>query len=159
GFDIDRKILEGLNREDQLDWTAIANVKRDGVLGDVWRAFGFSAERQPIILLSPGCGYHVYLPLDRLWPVAFARQFVEHRLHPTRLALKDGTLELFPCGKALRAPCGRGTRLLVPKNPDDPDNLELEATPFGWRAPRGDYSHVQQYVGAFLERFQAARRP
>ena len=46
-----------------------------------------------VILLSPGGGYHVYMPLDRPWPLAFSRQWHEYHLDQHRLGLRPGTLE------------------------------------------------------------------
>jgi hypothetical protein len=150
-----------------------ADGRRDAVLAAVWRAYGFSAERQPVILSTPGGGYHVYLPHCRderrrpdqhAWPVAWARQRHEHHLDRARLGLKPGRLELYPTGVPLRAPCGRGMGLLVPRNPDDPDDLQLELRHARWEAGgpgRRDRLRrdVPALVEAFVEALERARRP
>jgi hypothetical protein len=158
-LDIDRKLSSDFaSEEDRLEATIAANARRDAVLADVWRAYQFSAERQPVVLLTPGGGYHVYLPLDRPWPLAYARQWHEHHLDQHGLGLRPGVLELYPSGVPLRAPCGRGTLLLVPQAPDDPDALQLEPAHVLRRrgAPVRD---VVGYVHGFLDRLAAARRP
>jgi hypothetical protein len=67
-LDIDRHVPEYADPEERFEAELRAIAQRDEVLSSVWRAYEFSAERQPVILLTPGGGYHVYLPLDRPWP-------------------------------------------------------------------------------------------
>lgn len=145
-----------------------ANLQRDDVLASVWRAFQLGPERLPVILATPGGGYHLYFPLCRdeqarpeqfQWPLRFARQHVEHHLNQARLGLRPGVLELYPSGVPLRAPCGRGTSLLVPRNPQDPDRLELEPLHVK-RSSSGRLARdILPMVGSFLEQLEAARRP
>lgn len=174
-LDIDRPEL-GADAGDPLAELQ-ADGRRDEVLAKVWRAYEFSAERQPVILRTPGGGYHVYLPHCRdeakrpdqhPWPVAWARQRHEHHLDRARIGLKPGVLELYPTGVPLRAPCGRGMALLAPRNPDDPDDLQLELRHARWvdvvDGRSGARSTVLRrdvapLVREFCERLEAARRP
>lgn len=173
-LDIDRPALPD---DADLDALLAARWQRDEVLGAVWRAFDFCAERQPVVLSTPGDGYHVYLPFcrsrdedatERTWPNAWAREWIEHTLNRAGLALRPGRLELYPSGVRLRAPCGRGMALLVPQNPADPDDLQLElvharrmdvidgATGRRTTTLRRD---VQSGVRGFLDALEATRRP
>ena len=113
-----------------------AQAQADRVLANVWRALGCSATRHPLVLRSPGGGYHVWFPLTRdagtaphakghAWPAAVARAWFERHLTDAGLTLAPGVLEIFPSGRCLRAPCGRGMRLLRATFPDDPDNLGM----------------------------------
>jgi len=175
-LDIDRPEL-GEAAGDPLE-ERLADVRRDAVLGDVWRAYGFSRERQPVILRTPGDGYHLYLPHTRNdernpqqhpWPLAWLRAHHEHLLDRARRGLKPGVLEMYPSGVPLRAPCGRGMALFVPRNPDAPDDLQLEMRHADWvetTDPRSGArstvlrrSDIAGFVADFLQRIEAARRP
>ena len=112
-----------------------ADAQRDEMLAKVWDAFGCTEDKQPVVLATPGGGYHLYFPLcrtgdpnerERTWPAAWAREWFEYHLDKAGLTLRPGTLELFPSGVRLRAPCGRGSALLAPQNPNHSDKLELE---------------------------------
>lgn len=131
-FDIDRPAVP-----DDADPDAIlaANYQRDQVLEQIWRAFDFGHDRQPVVLSTPGGGYHLYLPIcrtrdpearERTWPAAWARELFEHHLDRHGLDRRPGKLELYPSGVRLRAPCGRGTALLRPQNPAHGDDLQFE---------------------------------
>jgi|GEM_PF-5845058 len=146
-----------------------ANMARDQVLAAVWRAFGCDANKQPVVLCTPGAGYHVYLPLlrregaaERTWPAAWARELVEHHLNQHGLELRPGRLELWPAGTRLRAPCGAQMALLVPQAPDDADDLGLALMHAAWRQ-RGDREQLHRDVGATVRSFvaavEASRRP
>jgi len=126
-LDIDAHLRKG---ESELD--ARRRAKR--VLGGVWRALGCSAIRHPLLLRSPGGGYHVWLPLTRgstsanpehTWPAEMVRRCVEWHLRQSGLELGKGEIEVFPSGVGLRAPCGRGMVLLQASQPDNPDALGL----------------------------------
>ena len=62
-LDID---LPAAERPDDLESILRAQGRRDAVLADVWRAFGLGTGRLPVILGSPGGGYHLYFPLARV---------------------------------------------------------------------------------------------
>jgi hypothetical protein len=150
-----------------------AMARRDRVLASVWRACGWSAEVQPIVLLSPGQGYHLWLPitrecgpdggpvLDHRWPSAWAQSWMVHHLADSGVAVRGGVVEVFPSGNRLRAPCGRGSLLLQAMNPDDPDRLELVPMPGTFR-PRVDDRPVrliEASARAFVAQWDARRRP
>jgi hypothetical protein len=174
-FDIDRHLPEDLDEASApIEMVRAANERRDEVLAALWRAFGFSGEKCPVILQSPGKGYHVYLPLcrerggegERTWPAAWARELVEHELNQQGIDLRPGELELFPSGARLRAPCGRGMVLVEPLRPDEPADLGLEPVPgtCGSQIDRRrlEFRRVRKIgpmVGAFLEAVERARRP
>jgi CspA family cold shock protein len=152
-----------------------AQRRCDAVLSAVWWAFDFGTGRLPVVLRTPGGGYHVYVPLARsednernTWPAHVIRERVMARLRASGLRLRDGELELWPSGKILRLPMGRQMCLLEPQNPDDPDCLGL--VPVHARfGPRKDSrtgessSTLRREIGAgvraFVEAFEAARRP
>lgn len=156
----------------------LARARADRVLAGVWRALGCSAERHPLILRSPSGGYHVWLPLTRgeasinlehTWPAAVARAWVERHLVAAGLELAPGVLEVFPSGRCLRAPCGRGMTLLQATQPSDPDALALAPWPgtmgearIDWRGERAELStptrRVVPMVRAFLGQWEAQRR-
>lgn len=157
----------------------LARERADRVLAGVWRALGCSAERHPLVLRSPGGGYHVWLPLTRgptstnpehTWPAAVARAWVERHLLAAGLELAPGVLEVFPSGRCLRAPCGLGMQLLQATRPGDPDALGLVPWPgtmasaerVDWRGERGSLSapvrRVVPMVRTFVAQWQAQRR-
>jgi len=156
----------------------LARAGADRVLAGVWRALGCSAERHPLVLRSPGGGYHVWLPLTRgptslnpehTWPAAVARAWVERHLVEAGLQLAPGVLEVYPSGRCLRAPCGRGMVMLQATRPDDPDALGLVPWPgtmgdarIDWRGERAELStptrRVVPMVRTFLGQWEAQRR-
>lgn len=157
----------------------IAKERADRVLAGVWRALGGSAERHPLVLRSPGGGYHVWLPLTRgptstnpehTWPAAVVRAWVERHLLAAGLELAPGVLEVFPSGRCLRAPCGLGMQVLQATRPDDPDALGLVPWPgtmasserVDWRGERGALSapvrRVVPMVRTFVAQWHAQRR-
>ncbi len=154
-----------------------AQRRCDAVLSAVWRAFDFGANRLPVVLLTPGGGYHVYVPLSRdanstcpknTWPAHVIRERVVARLHEAGLKLRDGELELWPSGKILRLPMGRRMCLLHAQNPDDPDYLGLVPMHATWGTRKdsrtGDVTDVLRRdvsggVRAFVDSFEAARKP
>jgi hypothetical protein len=156
-----------------------ARRRAEGVLGQVWRAFSCSAERHPIVFRSPGSGFHVWMPLLRgegsqndevTWPAPIVRAWVERHLVAAGVELAPGTLEVFPSGRCLRAPCGRGMLLLQATRPDDPDALGLQPWPgtvadaerVDWRGERPQLSaptrRIVATVRACLAQWNAQRR-
>jgi hypothetical protein len=155
----------------------LARAQADRVLALVWRAFGCSAERHPIVLRSPGGGYHVWFPLTRgpsslnaehTWPAMTLRGWFERHLVEAGAEIALGVLEVFPSGRCLRAPCGRGMVLLRATRPNDPDALGLEPWP-GTMAPRVEWAGVRDQLVApvrqvipmvetFLAQWDAQRR-
>ncbi len=151
-----------------------AQEQADRVLANVWRALGCSAERHPLVLRSPGGGYHVWFPLTRddgpaphakghAWPAAVARAWFERHLEAAGLTLAPGVLEVFPSGRCLRAPCGRGMRLLRATFPNDPDNLGMVNWPgtvayqrgaAGMRAVR----QIEAMASVFVAQWDTQRR-
>ena len=134
-LDIDAHLRAGVS---ELVARQLARAQADRVLALVWRAFGCSAARHPIVLRSPGGGYHVWFPLTRgptsandehTWPAMTVRGWFERHLVEAGAELAPGVLEVFPSGRRLRAPCGRGQVLLQATRPDDPDALGLEPWP------------------------------
>jgi hypothetical protein len=157
----------------------IAKVRADRVLSNVWRALHCSAERHPLVLRSPGGGYHVWFPLTRgpsssnpehTWPALVARAWFERHLLAAGLELAPGMLEVFPSGRCLRAPCGLGMQVLQATRPDDPDALDLVPWPgtmasaerVDWRGERSTLSapvrRVVPMVRAFVAQWDAQRR-
>jgi hypothetical protein len=157
----------------------LAKERANRVLAGVWRALDCSAERHPLVLRSPGGGYHVWLPLTRgpnssnpehTWPAAVARAWVERHLIAAGLELAPGVLEVFPSGRCLRAPCGVGQQVLQATRPTDPDSLGLVPWPgtmassqrVDWRGERAALSapirRVTPMVGAFVTQWEAQRR-
>ena len=146
------------------------------VLGGVWRALNCSAERHPIVLRSPGGGFHVWFPLTRgpnslnsehTWPARAVRGWFERHWAEAGLELASGTLEVFPSGRRLRAPCGVGMVLLQATQPDDPDALGLMPWPDTMRDVRVDWRggreapparRVVPMVRAFVAQWEAQRR-
>lgn len=157
----------------------LARARADRVLAGVWRALQCSAERQPLIERTPRNGYHVWLPLTRgpssanpehTWPAGAARAWVERHLLAAGLELAPGVLEVYPSGRGLRAPCGRGKTLLQATRPGDPDALGLVPWPgtmadeqrIDWRGERAELStpvrRVAPMVRTFLAQWETQRR-
>ena len=128
-FDIDAHTRAGASAAEQ----AAAYEERDRTLAALWRACEWGRERQPIVMLTPGEGYHVYLPLTRdesanaehTWPSAWPTGWFRRLAERERLDVRAGRLEIYPSGRRLRAPCGRGMILLAPTRPDDSFDLGL----------------------------------
>jgi len=175
-LDIDAHVMPG---SPELAARRQAKERADRVLAGVWRALGCSAERHPLILKSPGGGYHVWLPLTRgetssnpehTWPAAVARAWVERHLVATGLELAPGVLEVFPSGRCLRAPCGRGVMLLHATRPSEPDALGLvpwsgtmaDQQRIDWRGVHTELSmpvrRVVPMVRTFVAQWEAQRR-
>lgn len=174
-LDIDAHAMPG---SPELVARRLAKERADRVLAGVWRAFGCSAERHPLISKTPGEGYHVTLPLTRgeassnpehTWPAAVVRAWVERHLVAAGLELKAGVLEVYPSGRCLRAPCGRGMTLLRATRPSDPDALGLAPWPgtmgdtrVDWHLVRAELftpvRRVVPMVRTFLAQWQAQRR-
>ena len=157
----------------------LAKARADRVLAEVWRALDCSAERHPLVLRSPGGGYHVWFPLTRgptstnpehTWPAAVARAWFERHLLAAGLTLAPGVLEVFPSGRCLRAPCGLGMQVLQATRPNDPNALALVPWPgtmassqrVDWRGDRAALSvpvrRVVPMVRAFVAQWEAQRR-
>jgi hypothetical protein len=146
-----------------------ADRQRDETLERVWVAFRLdeTPDRQPVVLMTPGGGYHLYFPLDRHWPVAQSRQILEHHLHHHRLGVKPGVLEIYPSGVPLRVPCGRGMALLRPARPLQADALELQLVHARWvygtDGTMGAQTSLRRDVVPLLETFlvdlEVQRRP
>jgi hypothetical protein len=153
-----------------------ARQRATRVLAAVWRAFGCSATRHPLVERTPRGGYHVWIPLTRgdgaanaehTWPALVVRRWVEWHLRQSGLSLAPGDIEVFPTACALRMPCGRGCVLLQATNPDDPDALALRPWP-GTAEARVDWAgegepvswsrRVVPTVSAFLAQWTAQRR-
>lgn len=187
-FDIDRSKLPNANPDadvtrqselfgDLVDLDAVfaANDARDSVLAALWRAFEFGKDKLPVILRTPGAGYHVYLPVsrgaeaaERTWPAGWLRELVEHKLNQHGLALRPGTLELFPAGTRLRVPCGRRMALMEPGQPELADDLQLRMVGAKWRTrfdARTGTSRtvlerdIRKLARRFVSSITAARRP
>jgi hypothetical protein len=145
----------------------------------VGRPLHCSAERHPLVLRSPGGGYHVWFPLTRgpsssnpehTWPAPVARAWFERHLVAAGLELAPGVLEVFPSGRCLRAPCGLGMQVLQATRPDDPDALDLVPWPgtmasaerVDWRGERPALSapvrRVVPMVRTFVAQWDAQRR-
>jgi hypothetical protein len=135
-----------------------------GMARGVWRALGCTAAAHPITMRSPGAGYHLYLPLSRgaaspaehTWPSLMVRGWFEHVLRKRGLPVQDGDIEVYPSGRALRAPCGLGTQLLQPINADDPDRLTFRPWP-GTLDHRFDTRQLEWDRNADI--FKPVRRP
>lgn len=157
----------------------LAKARADRVLAGVWRALHCSAERHPLVLRSPGGGYHVWFPLTRgpastnpehTWPALVARAWFERHLRAAGLELAPGVLEVFPSGRCLRAPCGLGQQVLQATQPSDPDALGLVPWPgtmaseerVDWRGEHAALSapvrRVVPMVRAFVAQWEAQRR-
>ena len=169
-FDIDRH-LPGRRPEADVPYEIVvqANEQRDRTLAKLWAAFGFYYDKQPVVLQTPSGGYHVYLPLcrraddptaERTWPAAWVRERIEHHLNQAGLELSPGTLELFPSGVRLRAPCGLGQTLLHASRSDDESYLGLVPTAGTTRMRDGRLCRrIGPMVRAFCQQIAARRRP
>lgn len=158
-LDLDRDEPRGQDGTPDPDLVVSSQAKLDATLAAVWRAFEFGRDKQPIVLRSPGFGYHVWLVFDRPLPLGWVKQWISARLHACGIAPRQGVIEVFPSGVPLRAPCGRGSALLVPRNPDDPDHLQLEAEHVRLRGKNQEVRLIRQYAAAFLAAVEKARRP
>jgi len=142
------------------------------MLAAVWRSFRFSAARQPIVMRSPGGGFHVWIPLTRgggatngehTWPRDWARAYVIAQLRQAGIEPHDGDIEVFPQGRRLRAPCGAGMELLDPTRPDCPDDLGLVRWrgTYRWRVGKDGVDvyerQVVPMVRTFVELFESRR--
>lgn len=174
-LDIDAHPVAGAS---ELVARRLAKAQADRVLAAVWRALDCSAERHPLVMRSPGGGYHVWFPLTRgstssnpehTWPAAVARAWFERHLIAAGLELAPGVLEVFPSGRCLRAPCGTGQQLLQATRPGDPDALGLVPWPgtmanerVDWRGERAALSspvrRVVPMVRALVAQWEAQRR-
>jgi hypothetical protein len=104
------------------------------------------------------------------WPAPVVRAWVERHLFAAGVELGPGVLEVFPSGRHLRAPCGRGMLLLQASCPDDPDQLGLQPWPgtvadierVDWRGDRPQLSapvrRIVPTVRACLDQWHAQRR-
>jgi hypothetical protein len=155
-----------------------ARARAEWMLGRVWRALGCSAARHPLVLRSPGGGFHVWFPLTRgatsansehTWPAAVARAWFERHLVAAGVELAAGDVEVFPSGRVLRAPCGAGMMLLQSARPDDPDDLGLAPWPgtmrsarVDWRGVRAELAtparNVEAMIRTFVAQWDAQRR-
>ncbi len=170
GIDIDAHRRPG---ESELE--ARRRAKR--TLGRVLAAFGCSATRHPLILRSPGGGYHVWLPLTRegtsanaehTWPTRIVRRWFTWHLEQAGLDLAPGVIEVFPSGRCLRVPCGRGMVLLKAMQPDNPDALGLVPWPgtaqvlTDWSGEGDEIAGYERLIApmarAFIEQWAAQRR-
>lgn len=106
------------NPADGADGEAQARRRARRVLGQVLAALGCGGERWPVILRSPGHGFHVWIPIsrgvgaDHRWPASWAASWFKHHLASAGVELAPGVCEVYPSGGRLRAPCGRGSVLL-----------------------------------------------
>lgn len=120
-------------------------------------------------------GYHLWLPVcrwrgaaERTWPASVLKSLMAVKLREAGLELKPGVLELWPAGASLRAPCGLGSVLLEPENPDHADDLRLRAhgvterTERDWRTGK-DRTVIRRNIGqlatAFCDAIDERRRP
>jgi hypothetical protein len=102
------------------DGARLAQERARRVLGQVLAALGCGGERWPVILRSPGGGFHLWIPItrgggvgaDHRWPARWAGEWFRHHLASAGVELRDGVCEVYPSGRRLRAPCGRGSVLL-----------------------------------------------
>ena len=103
---------------DGADGARLAKVRARRVLGQVLAALGCGGERWPVLLQSPGGGFHLWLPItrgtggDHRWPASWAAAWFRDHLAAAGVELRDGVCEVYPSGRRLRAPCGRGSVLL-----------------------------------------------
>jgi hypothetical protein len=164
-FDLDAHTRKGASAAEQ----AAACEARDRTLAALWRACEWGRERQPIVMLTPREGYHVYLPLTRdespnaehTWPSAWPTGWFRRLAEREGLDVRAGRLEIYPSGRRLRAPCGRGMILLDATRPDD--SFDLGLVPWSGTAQvRSDGAIVRRIeptVRAFLGAWDARRRP
>jgi len=113
-LDIDAHAVEA----DGAEGEALARRRARRVLGQVLGALGCGGERWPVLLRSPGGGFHVWIPIsrgvggDHRWPASWAAAWFKHHLAACGVELAPGVCEVYPSGGRLRAPCGRGSVLL-----------------------------------------------
>ena len=106
------------NPADGAEGEGLAKRRARRVLGQVLGALGCGGERWPVVLRSPGGGFHLWLPLsrgagaDHRWPASWAASWFKHHLASAGVELAPGVCEVYPSGGRLRAPCGRGSVLL-----------------------------------------------
>lgn len=147
-----------------------ACLRRDMVLEGVWNAFDFGTGREPIVLRTPGGGYHIYVPLTAKpgqrhnWDARVVRRRVIQRLRDAGMQIKDGHLEVWPCGKVLRLPMGAHMAMLKAQNPDDASCLGLvpvhaTETERSTTSVPGFRRSIRSGAQAFLEAFEASRLP
>jgi hypothetical protein len=158
--------------DDGAEGKRAAVARARGVLGQVLAALGCGGERWPVILQSPGGGFHVWIPLgregsaDHRWPAAWAAHWFRHHFAACGIELRDGVCEVFPSGRRLRAPCGRGSLLLRVVREDVTDPLALEPVAGTYTTRERWLSHgdvvrvrkVDAMAWAFLRGFEAQRR-
>lgn len=159
----------------------LAKARADRVLAAVWRAFRCSADRQPLVLRSPGGGYHLWFPLTRgagaqnaehTWPASLVRAWFERHLVAAGVPIGLGTLEVFPSGRGLRAPCGLGMQMLQATRPSDaeslglvpwpgtigPDRIDWRSTSAALSSPLTSARRIVPLVQAFVAQWDVQRR-
>jgi hypothetical protein len=120
---------------DGFDGPRLAKERARRVLAQVLAALGCGGDRWPVLLQSPGGGFHLWLPItrgvgsDERWPAAWAAAWVRDHLAARGVELRAGVCEVYPSGGRLRAPCGRGQVLLRVVREDVTDPLALEPWP------------------------------
>ena len=106
------------NPADGDDGPRLAKARARRVLGQVLEALHCGGDRWPVLLQSPGGGFHLWLPItrgvggDHRWPASWAAAWFRDHLAACGVELRDGVCEVYPSGRRLRAPCGRGSVLL-----------------------------------------------
>jgi hypothetical protein len=163
-IDIDAHTPVGASEAEQ----RAALAARDARLAAIWRACGWGRDCQPIVWLTPGDGFHVYLPLTRddsanpehTWPSAWATGWLTRHLAEAGIELRAGAVEIYPAGRRLRAPGGRGMFLLDAQRPDDSFDLELVPWAGTTRVVGGALvRRVVPTVRALLAAWDVRRRP
>lgn len=170
-IDIDAHAVEA----DGAGGEGLAKRRARRVLGQVLDALGCGGERWPVIMRSPGGGFHVWIPLsrgvgaDHRWPASWAASWFRHHLASAGVELAPGVCEVYPSGGRLRAPCGRGSVLLRVVG----ELAQLEADPYAlvpWSGTastrarwvsHGDVLTVRQVrpmLAAFLGEWERQRR-
>lgn len=160
---------------DGADGEAVAKRRARRVLGQVLGALGCGGDRWPLILRSPGGGFHVWIPIsrgvgdDHRWPASWAASWFRFHLAACGIELRPGVCEVYPSGGRLRSPCGRGSVLLRVAG----ELAQLEADPFAlvpWSGTastrarwvsHGDVLTVRQVrpmLAAFLGEWERQRR-
>jgi hypothetical protein len=126
---IDGRVRVGESEEE-------ARLRGQRLLGRVWRALDASAERHPLVELSPDGEYRLWLPLTRgdsstspshTWPTRLVNEWVLQRLVSMGLWRElfgpSAALAVYPSRRCVPAPCGRAAVLLQAAEPHDPDAL------------------------------------
>jgi cold shock CspA family protein len=159
-FDLDLRKLpptaaaEEVEAEQQRFWASFHAL---------WALLSFGSAKLPILASSPNGGLHIYCPLDRPYPAQLVAAWGRYYVH--RAGVKH--VEVFPSGRPFRAPCGRGTALLVPRHPDEPNDLQLVACHVEDKEitnRRTGTRHVQRrrlvepYLQAWLAAFDTTKR-